>query len=227
MNSTAPSPVAPRVRRRTRRLIAMVGVVVGGAVLVACGSDEDAFEPTTPLQEQVADVTIVLPEGETQPEILPPYTAGMPDGSIGQTIPTVSGSSLLTGEPMTIGPNGKAKVIIFLAHWCPHCQKEVPRIAEHLKENPLPDDVELVSVSTSVMDNAPNYTPQRWLEKEEWPVPTLADSSLGIASQAFGQAGFPFFLVVDADGAVVARTSGEKSNSQFDEMVEAARTGSV
>ena len=31
----------------------------------------------------------------------------------------------------------------------------------------------------------------------------------GTAAQAYGVAGFPFLVVVDADGTVLARTSGE------------------
>lgn len=208
-------------------ILGLAGALVMASALVACGSDDDEFVPTTPLQDQTAEVRLVAGEDGGQPEFLPPYEPGAPDASIGQTIPTISGTSLLTGEPMTIGADGRAKVIVFLAHWCGHCRNEVPRVADHLADNPLPEDVDLVAVSTSVNENAPNYEPQRWLEREGWTAPTMADSSVGLAGQVFGLGGFPYFVVVDADGTVVTRTSGEKNTDQFDQLVEAARSGAV
>ena len=34
--------------------------------------------------------------------------------------------------------DGKAKAIFFVAHWCPHCQAEIPRLSEWLKTHGLP-----------------------------------------------------------------------------------------
>ena len=66
---------------------------------------------------------------------LPQLVDGEDDAAIGQTIPTVSGKTL-DGDAITIGPDGGAKVIVFVAHWCPHCQAEVPEIVSHLKDTP-------------------------------------------------------------------------------------------
>ena len=33
------------------------------------------------------------------------------------------------GTPLAINPgDGKPKLVVFVAHWCPHCQAEVPRV---------------------------------------------------------------------------------------------------
>ena len=147
------------------------------------------------------------------------------DSARGCTIPTAEGLDL-DGEAITIGPDGPAKLIVFVAHWCPHCQAEVPRIVEHLADTPMPDDVDLVAVSTSANPAAPNYPADAWLDDEGWTVPTLDDVDNAAALQ-FGLSAFPFFVAVAAEGAVVARGSGELTMDQFDALVEAARTGSL
>ena len=143
------------------------------------------------------------------------------------TIPTVTGKDF-DGNDLTIsGDDGKAKIIVFVAHWCPHCQREVPLLKEHLDDVPMPDDVELLTVSTSVKPGAENYPPQEWLDEEGWSAPVLADDDTSTVAQAYGLSSFPYFVVVDADGKVVARASGEISTDQFDEAVAAAQDGSV
>lgn len=154
--------------------------------------------------------------------MLPRFEAGQPDAAIGVSIPRLSGKSL-TGDDMVIEADGTAKVIVFLAHWCPACQAEVPRIVDHLESTPMPDDVELVAVSTSVQSDAPNYPPSRWLEREGWTAPTLADSESGVAAAYYGLSSFPYFVVADADGTVVGRMAGQVSTEQFDQLVALAQ----
>jgi hypothetical protein len=87
----------------------------------------------------------------------------------------------------------------------------------------MPDDVELLTVSTSVKPGADNYPPEKWLESEGWSAPVLADDDASSVAQAYGLTSFPYFVVVDADGKVVARASGELSTDQFDAAVKAAQ----
>ena len=99
----------------------------------------------------------------------------------------------------------------------------MPLLKEHLDDVPMPDDVELVTVSTSVKPGAENYPPKEWLDEEGWAAPVLADDDAGSVAQAYGLSAFPYFVVVDADGKVVARASGELSTDQFDDAVAAAQ----
>lgn len=200
----------------------VVAIVVIGAiaVLASKGSKDDdggsAGGTTTTLAPSTAPVQVTgVP--------LDPFGDGE-DTAVGKVIPAVSGRTL-DGERITIGPADKGQIIVFVAHWCPHCQREVPRIVEHLKTNPLPPDVGLATVSTSVNPDAGNYPPKAWLDKEQWPVPALADSPKSEAAQAYGLASFPYFVVVDKDGKVVVRTSGELTTDQWDALVKAAQTG--
>jgi cytochrome c biogenesis protein CcmG, thiol:disulfide interchange protein DsbE len=146
---------------------------------------------------------------------------GGADPAMGKEIPDLEGLSF-DGEPVSITKDGKPKLVLFVAHWCPHCQKEIPLLADYLKEKPV-QGVDVYTVSTSVASNSPNYPPSAWLETEGWEVPTLADSEDKRAADAFGLSAFPFFVAVDASGKVVARTSGELTTEQFADLLDRAR----
>jgi cytochrome c biogenesis protein CcmG, thiol:disulfide interchange protein DsbE len=155
---------------------------------------------------------------------LPQLQDGVGDAALGATIPTVTGQQF-DGSPITIGPTGTPQVIFGIAHWCPHCQKEVPIIQKWFNDNGMPSDVDFAAVSTSATDTRPNWPADAWLTKQGWTVPTLADDEQGSAAAALGVSGFPYILVVDADGKVVYRTSGEKTVEQWEAIVESARAG--
>ncbi len=181
-------------------------VIKGGGTVVPAGqlAYGDVSVTGTPLAEQ-------------------PQNGGT-DPAIGQTVPTVKGEQF-NGTSLTIPSTGKPKVVMFVAHWCPHCQKEVPIIAADLAASGLPTDVDLYAVATSTSDTRPNFPPADWLHGANWPVPTIADNNKNDAAAAYGVGGFPFFVAVDANGKVVDRTSGEITLDQFHQLIESARTG--
>ena len=155
--------------------------------------------------------------------------AERPDGStsdpaVGQVVPAITGEQF-DGTALSIPATGTPKVVMFLAHWCPHCQAEVPLIAAELAQHGLPSGVDLYGVTTSTTETRVNFPPADWLRKESWPVRTIADDAANRAAAAYGVTGFPTFVAVDASGKVVARTSGELTVEQFRALVDAARTG--
>ena len=125
-------------------VVVLLGIV---AVVVARGGEDT-------VDGQTGSVSTTVGESETGGN-LPVYDASLSeDPAVGMTIPTVTGTDF-AGNDMTItGTDGTAKVILFVAHWCPHCQREVPLLKEHLDDTPMPDDVELITVSTSVKPGA-------------------------------------------------------------------------
>jgi thiol-disulfide isomerase/thioredoxin len=145
------------------------------------------------------------------------------DPAIGETLPTITGTQF-DGSPITIAP-GTPMVVLGVAHWCPHCQAEVPRIQEWLDENGMPSDVELVSIATDNDLSRGNGPAGKWLRGEGWSVPTLQDDEDKTAGTAIGLSSFPFFVVVDAEGEVVLRAAGELTMPQFEQLLDAARTG--
>src|SRR5262245_58095868 len=63
---------------------------------------------------------------------LPAFQDTTNDAAVGKVAPTLQGTNF-AGQPVTIGKDGKPKAVVFVAHWCPHCQAEVPRISQYLQ----------------------------------------------------------------------------------------------
>ena len=134
------------------------------------------------------------------------------DPAVGQVAPTLSGQDF-AGQELIIGGDKRAKVMVFLAHWCPHCQREVPLLVTWLAAHPQPQ-VDLTTITTGIDPNRPNYPPSDWLRREKWPTPVLVDGNSAVAT-AMGLTSFPYFVVVGANGQVVKRGSGELTNDQI------------
>ena len=188
-----------------RRIAATVLVLVLASAAASCGGSDK--KKTTAGIEETRPVTI-------NGTALPKLASSGADPAVGTTIPEVIGQSF-DGSPVAIRNDGRPKLILFVAHWCPHCRREVPLLAGYLKSHPLPAGVDLYTVSTGVVANRPNYPPSAWLEKEHWPVKVLADSDKNQAADAFGLSAYPYFVAADAQGKVVARTTGEITTDQF------------
>ena len=83
----------------------------------------------------------------------------------------------------------------------------------------------MYTVATSNDPAKPNYPAGDWLRREKWTVPTILDDKNNQAAAALGVGGFPYFLITDANGKVVYRTSGEKSAAELDALMKAAAKG--
>ena len=156
----------------------------------------------------------VTVDGETLPVL---ESGGAGDPAQGMVAPMVSGEDQ-NGNQLTIGGPGEPRIVMFLAHWCSHCQREVPRVTDYLANNDV--GVEFLSIATGSDATAPNYPPSVWLEREEWPVSTIYDDQANTAARAFGLSGYPFWVVLDGDGVVQARFSGELTEEQLVAVVE-------
>jgi len=215
---TAPSPPAQPPAQRSGRgaLIALgiAAVVVIAAVIavVATRSDDASAGPQTyPVQ-----VTgTALPAD--------PDVSGPSDPAIGKTPPTLTGQSLFDGTPLSITPGGGApQLVVFVAHWCPHCQREVPLLVRWMSSAQKPSDLKVVAVSTAYNQSTANSPASAWLQKEHWPTPVLADSNNDDASQAYGLTSFPYLVVLGPDGTVKGRAHGEMTTDQLTQFVNGA-----
>ena len=66
------------------------------------------------------------------------------------------------GNPVTITPGEDGPLmLVFLAHWCPHCNAEIPVLQEWEASGAIPEDLSIVGVSTAVVRDRPNYPPGR------------------------------------------------------------------
>ena len=157
---------------------------------------------------------------KVQGTALPAYDSGAEDTAVGQPIPSIGGFDL-EGNPIEIGPDDGALAIVIVAHWCPHCQAEIPVLADWLAANQLPDGVQVRTISTSIAAARPNYPPSAWLEREGWTQPTLTDDANSSALAALGMTSFPGFVFVNADGTVAQRTTGEISTDTWAQALQA------
>jgi thiol-disulfide isomerase/thioredoxin len=174
-------------------LVGLLAVAAGVAIVATAGDDQSG---------SVAAASV-----EVVGDPLPAYQGGA-DGAVGLQAPTLAGRDF-SGAPVVVENDGRPKAIIFLAHWCSHCQVEVPQVQAWLDEQGAPSGVDLVSVATSNDPSRPNYPADAWLEAEGWTVPVLVDDQAQSAAMAFGLTSFPYFVFLDGDGTVVARVAGE------------------
>lgn len=158
-----------------------------------------------------------ITDAQASGDALPKYAQGV-DGAVGATAPEFSGQTL-DGESITVTPgDGAPKAIAFLAHWCPHCQREMPTVVDWVADGRLPEGVELIGVASGNDRTQPNFPPQDWFEREEWPGQTVLDGDNAVAN-SYGLANYPYWVLVDGDGKVVQRWSGETTPDQLDERI--------
>ena len=191
-----PSKAPPK--SRTGLLIGVVGGLAGLVVLAIL------LSPAQPaVLDEYGTVTIAG-------DALSPF-AGDPttDPSIGVRTPELAGASF-DGTPMSLSNDGRPKVVLFLAHWCPHCQREVRAIYDYLAQKDFPDGIDFLAVATASSPDRPNWPPSAWLAREKWSIPTLVDDEASSAFRAFGQGNFPYYVFVDRNGMVAYRLSGEQ-----------------
>ena len=105
----------------------------------------------------------------------------------------------------------KPYVLAFVAHWCIHCQREIPLFVRLNNENKIPKNIEVYAIATGTDTTRDNFPPSKWLSREEWPWTKVADDQAGTLVATMGSPGFPYVVYVNADGTIQARTSGEQT----------------
>lgn len=232
--------------RRARRSAALL--VVGAFALAACGGDaEPVADPDEPAPERPVDTRPPVdgPESTLSPDVpddyegqigpvdvigdpLPPLVDGAADTAIGQQAPVLVGLDP-EGRPIRIDPaNDGPTMLVFLAHWCPACNEEIPKLNRMRNFAQFPEGLNVVGISTAVGPDRPNWPPVEWLrEDREWRMPAMLDGidterEAFIAADAYGLTAFPFVVMVDADGVVVDRWSGGREAEEILARIEAA-----
>jgi cytochrome c biogenesis protein CcmG/thiol:disulfide interchange protein DsbE len=217
----SPPSAPPKKSNRTWIILGGIAAVVVVAVIIAVVSSGGGSEPPRSSGKAV-EVAPVQVTGTP----LPDFPSSGTDKAIGMTVPTLTGQSLFDGSDMTIAPTGRPMAVVYLAHWCPHCQAEVPRIVALAKAGKL-KGVDVYAVAAAGHDELTNYPPSSWLEGEDWPFPTMVDSAQSTAAAAYGLTGYPYFLLVDAQGKVVDRAEGELDDSDIIAAVKALVAGTA
>lgn len=135
----------------------------------------------------------------------------------GEVVPDFSAPDLEGGTFAWSDYQGRPTVLAVWAAWCPHCQKELPVLADVAADHP---DVELVSVVTSI-GQQPGPTPEEYMAEEGLTFPVAVDDAKNTLGQAFGIQSFPTTYWVGADGKVVQVTVGETQEEQMRSLFSA------
>ena len=218
----------PKINKKTsptKWIVAGIGVmlvVIAGIAIVGGGSDDGGSSSDTSLvDDQVSQYQPVTFTGEALPILEDSVPAPGADPAVGMAAPVLSGFGF-NGMEMTIRPAGSPVLLVYLAHWCPHCNAEIPRLIEWKESGQMPESLEVVGVATGSRDDQPNWPPSQWLVDMEWPWTVMADSEDQRAAFAMGVGGYPGLVLLDGDGTVLARRSGEASVSELNDWVATA-----
>ena len=180
----------------------MIGLVVAGiAAVVFFASNRQPTIVTAPIELEGAEIVDgLLIEGSNS---IQPISS--PDTELGKEFPRISGVDF-DGEEVIIENDGRRKAIYFLAHWCPNCQEEVPRVQRLIDTDQKPEELDIYSISTLVDTSRGN--PQTWLESENWTVPVVLDDPTSSAFSYLGGTGTPYTVYVDENNRITNRVGG-------------------
>ena len=182
----------------------VIATVVAVAAIVAISASGTKDPVTLGTVQEFSEVAVtgdMLPAFDESVNLYP---------AVGMLAPVLTGKGF-TGNMVTTESTGTPTLLVFLAHWCPHCQREVPLLVEWEKSGTIPAGVDIVAVATGTDPANPNFPPSEWLARENFPAlwPVLADSADKVGANSFGLSGYPYFVLVGSDGKVLVRMSGE------------------
>lgn len=191
-----------------KRLMVSVALVL---MVVACGgeaaTDDDQGALSNPAFGEV-----------TVSGSLPAFESVQSDAAVGQDAPSLSGVDP-TGAAVEFTPGSSPAVLLFVAHWCPHCQAEVPLVVSWLESNPDALGIDILAVATGTAEGQPNFPPADWLEREGWTAPIIMDDENSTAGVAFGLTSYPFWVIVASDGTVAGRVAGGLGEDGIDPLL--------
>ena len=184
---------------------AVAGVLVLVILAVIFIANNDSGDNSTDVPVEAREYGAITVNGQA----LPSMSDSGADAAVGMPAPTVISERAAGTTRLEPGADGQPIVAVFVAHWCPHCQREVPLLVD-LAGQGVFDGVHLVAIATSSDPNKPNFPPSAWLEDEQWPSDVLYDDQSSSAAAAYGLTGFPMIVFIGADGNVVSRLAGEQ-----------------
>ena len=209
-------------------IVVVIALVAGVIVWAAKRSDSTA---TPSSSTPAGSTTPGLPDSQpvkVSGTVLEQFdSAKSPDPAVGVVAPVLEGKDF-QGNPVVVDATKTGPVmLVFLAHSCLHCNREVPRLNTWKHSGQVPAELHVIGVTIAVSKTSPNYPPAQWISNKGWEWPVLADQSTGdgtagIAAGAMGASGWPYFVIIGKDGKVKVRVSGEVEVTELQKIVTQA-----
>jgi thiol-disulfide isomerase/thioredoxin len=224
----APSRVMPMI---VLALAAGLGLGLAIGLLLGKGGGEAAPTTAAPTTTGAATTVPWVPADAYGAPVtvsgaaLPMLSDAAPDAAVGMALPEITGTDY-DGNPRSITANGKPKLIVALAHWCPYCNAEIPILLDWYPTG-VPEGIELISLSVYPNPTRQHFPPKAWMEEADWTLPLIADDDESTVVATLGIPAVPFWLLVSADGLVMERGTGQVEASVLDGIIDAleATTG--
>lgn len=208
-------------------VVVLVLALAGVAVLVSGDDDDSTATTDEPVPTYSDDAEAIRPVSFTGDPLPTLEVEGADDPAVGMEAPIVEGQDFDGNSVTTGGSSEGPALLVYLAHWCPHCNYEVPQILELNSRGGIPENLEVIGISTAADPAEPNFPPSDWLVDEGWLWPTMADDANSTAFAVNGGRGFPYMVLLDEEGAVLARISGEHSADDLGAWLDANLPSSV
>ena len=164
-------------------------------------------------------------------DALPAFDPSVVDTAIGMPAPAVVGHDH-SGNEVAIDPATGPHLVLFVAHWCPHCAADLPHVIEWMADGTIPQWLPVTLVSTAESATAANYPADTWLQEHGWPSPEIRDPSrgdgaAGEVATAYGTSGYPYYVLIGADGTIAARTTGEQTAGDMTALITALPSATI
>lgn len=205
-------------RNRTTNIVIgaaifVFAVVAAVVAIVVAGGDSDTSDTTSTTEPSTASEIVVTGDS------LELWDGVGDDPAVGMTAPgaTDGTTSITPGD-------GRPKLIVLAAHWCPYCNEELPKIIDAYNNGTLADDFDVTIVTVADAEDRPNYPGDEWLDSLGWEGDSLHDRDTTTLIDAYGVTGLPTLVVVDADGTVTARGVGVVDDTTFAALLGTALT---
>ncbi len=189
----------------------LIAGIIGGIVVLALVAV--VVFATEEVGAEYGDPVIT---GSALPQM--PQSSTVDVTATGLEAPEVVGQNF-SGEEVQIINDGRAKAIVFLAHWCQFCQAEVPVVQAWINAGGGVEGVDIYAVATSMDSTRGNFPPSDWLATEGWSAPVVRDDNENSVLVAYGQGGFPYWTFVNADGTVAVRAAGRMPIEQLEQLM--------
>ncbi len=210
----------------TLALTLVAGVAIGLIIGWSLGRGASANDPAEPAtsapaspttNSSTADDDIIFGTVEVSGDPFPIWGTADEQEIVGTPVPEITGHDF-SGNAVAITNDGRAKIILLAAHWCPYCQETMPVLLDWYTTAELPDNVDVYSIIIWTNPDGANFPPSPWLESENWSIPVIVDDVQQTVADAIGVSGVPFWALVYTDGTLYQRGGGQLSAEALDEI---------